>query len=692
MRIVCGWLCALLAVSVLAACGGDDGRRSAKARPSATKLSPLVIDIKGNEDECKRLLIEVLGKSPKDVRFNTAACKRLLIEALGRENTTVRLAEGVDMDLSGYEEIPIKEGVTLTSVASDELVAKSRTNVRGPPGSVFGGESARNAQKLGPRIYTKTRPKPLFLIRCNPEAEGQTGDNVRISGFRLIGPHFETEEGYENEEKGITIDGCVGIEITNMEIAGWSGQAIYIIDLDHPRISEPEQVRIHDNFIHHNQHKGGNGYGVVTQQGAYALIQRNVFDFNRHAIASSGISDPGKETGYRAEQNLVLRGGGVHGRFYNEHTHQFDVHGDRSCGIGDKNCGWAGNRYWMMYNAFQYVIDNAIKLRGKPRESAYIQHNVFPHISFEGIAGIAAVALRTRKNVYGGSGDNTLGVDTFGQYGVCDFDGDGKDDLFLPTGVTWWYSSAGKMHWTYLNAANELLGQVGLGYFDGDKRCDVFAVHGNEWEISSGGTSTWRSLGTYGVPFDQLRFGNFNSSRNQPAGRRALTDIFRRDPNGRWSVVAPGSHDWRVLGSSSFPLSQLRFGDFTGDGITDVLSVEKGRWAISRSGTGQWEELNPKISTPVESVLIADLDANGKDDVAQLSTYTWQVSWDGRSEWKNVTTLSSLQTLEKGSFPRFAGYFDNLAGADLLLVDGTRFGRLYSKATDTVVVHNLFAY
>jgi VCBS repeat protein len=136
----------------------------------------------------------------------------------------------------------------------------------------------------------------------------------------------------------------------------------------------------------------------------------------------------------------------------------------------------------------------------------------------------------------------------------------------------------------------------------------------------------------------------------------------------------------------------LRFGDFTGDGITDVLAVESGHWAISRSGTGQWEPLNPKIATSVESVLIADLDANGTDDVAQLSGNAWQVSWDGRSEWKTVTTLSSLQTLERGSFPRFAGYFDDLAGADLLLVDGTRFGRLYSKANDAVVVHNLFAY
>jgi hypothetical protein len=35
------------------------------------------------------------------------------------------------------------------------------------------------------------------------------------------------------------------------------------------------------------------------------LIERNVFDFNRHAIAAG--SEPG--TGYTAQHNLVLKGG-----------------------------------------------------------------------------------------------------------------------------------------------------------------------------------------------------------------------------------------------------------------------------------------------------------------------------------------------------------------------------------------------
>ena len=41
--------------------------------------------------------------------------------------------------------------------------------------------------------------------------------------------------------------------------------------------------------------------------------------------------------------------------------------------------------------------------------------------------------------------------------------------------------------------------------------------------------------------------------------------------------------------SSGFPMSALRFGDFDGDGVTDVLAKENGRWAISSGAALPWE-------------------------------------------------------------------------------------------------------
>jgi VCBS repeat protein len=677
-------LLVLAAVVVLAACGGEEKDRGAEPRPapaaktdSACPASdeklPAVVDIKGN----------------------TADWRARLIQALKTPNTTVRLDNTVDMDLSGCAGIYVEKGVILTG---EQCVPSRRSEVVTPCGGIkttnaLRSTFVRSAKTFGPRLYTKTRPIPLFNVECS---DSHNGDNVRFFGFRVQGPHFGMESGDDNLERGIDISSCVGIEIANMEMSGWSGQAVHVQD-PLGRNTNPEAIRIHDNFFHHNQHDGGNGYGVVVRHGAYALIERNVFDFNRHAIAAGG--QPG--TGYRAHQNLVLKGGGVHGCWAICFTaHEFDVHGSLNCSPilhreHALNCGPAGEEFWVTYNAFQFTKDKAFDLRGYPSKGAYVANNVFAHKSLgDAVHQRLEQAPADAKRI--SYGPNRLGVDTFGRYGVCDFDGDGTDDLFLATGVTWWYSSGGRMHWVFLNAASEMLGQLALGDFDGDGRCDVFAVHGNDWVISSGGTGQWKSLGTYGVPFDQLAFGNFNPGKT--------TEVLRRAPDGQWSVVSPGSQDWRAVASSSFPLNQLHFGDFTGDGITDVLAVQGGRWSISKSASEGWQRLNPKLDSRLDGVLVADVNGNGTDDVARVKinvsgaaptnlrySAQWQISWEGQSDWTKVTTLD-LPAGYTPSVYAFAGRFDPSPGADLLLVDNSRGGRFYSKATNSVSPLNVYAY
>jgi hypothetical protein len=134
-------------------------------------------------------------------------------------------------------------------------------------------------------------------------------------------------------------------------------------------------VRVHDNFVHHNQRYGSLGYGVVVKERAYALIARNVFDYNRHAIAAAGI--PG--IGYYAQSNLVLEHGGLNSDALNLHTHQFDVHGTEDCFKADKYCGPAGERFVFRYNTIMYDHGTAIKVRAKPSKGALAEFNVFKH-------------------------------------------------------------------------------------------------------------------------------------------------------------------------------------------------------------------------------------------------------------------------------------------------------------------------
>lgn len=628
---------------------------------------------------------------PKVVRIkgNTAEWRRLLIQALGTAGTRVVLEPNVDMDMTGFENIYIVQGVTLTSEAPSPGIFQNA--MKGPaflPGGVMPeAPPARSAHALGPRLYTTSRPRPLFNIRCN--GVDLFGDNVRLSGFRLQGPHWDTEEGDDNLERGVMVDSCVGVEISNMELSGWSGQAIYVRDvLD--RQFNPDAVKVHDNFIHHNQHEGGNGYGIVVSAGGYASIERNVFDFNRHAIAASG--KPG--VGYRANHNLVLRGGGVHGKWYNEFTHQFDVHGDENCPDipGNQhtwNCGMAGDQFWFTNNAFQYVADDAIKLRGVPRVAANIWGNVFAHGSVSD-----AVETKSGVNVY--IGPNTANVDTFGEYGVCDFDGDGKDDLFLATGASWWYSSAGKLHWTWLSANTERLDQVGLGDFDGDGRCDVFAHNptANQWELSKGGKGAWAALpATSALPVSQLRFGDFNGD--------GITDVFHRSPSGQWYAISPGNYGWTALQSSSFALKDLKLGDFNGDGVTDILSRAGGKWSISFSATSAWQPWNPSLSDELAPLLVANLDGIPGDDVLRyvatsVTSGRWDISSGGKGNWQpfasRTWSASSAFPAPAVTVRTYVGRFDPWANADVLAVDFTRTGALFSKGQTGFVAHSRYAY
>ena len=387
---------------------------------------------------------------PDEVTIDANDQQPLFKQAVGTAGTTVRVANGVRLDLSGSENIAVAAGVTL-----------------------IGGRTARTA---GPLLYTTTRPKRLLLV---------TGDDVRISGLRINGPDMGVADGDGGPATGLYVSSRNDVEIDHNEISGWKNAAIGVND-DGNRISyvlNPETVRIHDNFIHHNQRSGSFGYGVVVGNGAYALIERNVFDFNRHAIAGDGSDD----SGYRAYENLVLKAGGRHRKVLGLwfHTHQFDMHGQRSCGIGSVfsdslfNCGTAGHDVEIRRNSFLYTSNAAVKLRGTPQlkpHGAFVYDNVFAH------ASLGAAVQQTESGLT--TSGNRVGIDGSAQLGSCDFDADGTSDRFMATGQTWWYSSRGTGPWTYLNTSRLLLAEVTLADADGDGRCDVAAGG----RVSSGGT------------------------------------------------------------------------------------------------------------------------------------------------------------------------------------------------------------
>jgi len=116
---------------------------------------------------------------------------------------------------------------------------------------------------------------------------------------------------------------------------------------------------------------------------------------------------------------------------------------------------------------------------------------------------------------------------------------------------------------------------------------------------------------------------------------------------------------------------RLRFGDFTGDGVTDVLAVVNGHWAISESATGQWRTLNSSLGDPVENLFIANMDADDNiDDILKFErqceqkpflpmrcTLTWWRSKNGTEPWLKWQSIRHpiISQMMKNTFESFTG-------------------------------------
>jgi hypothetical protein len=146
-----------------------------------------------------------------------------------------------------------------------------------------------------------------------------------------------------------------------------------------------------------------------------------------------------------------------------------------------------------------YTAGLAIKIRGNPADKAVVDGGVFSHAS-------RGDAIAQNGNC--GFGDNiTNPIDVrpnniFGSHpmdelGSCDFFGDGQEDKFMATGVTWWALSPVTLQWRFLNAMSERLSELQLRKIDADAVCDVAPrTSGPQLpdKYSKSGTSPWIPL------------------------------------------------------------------------------------------------------------------------------------------------------------------------------------------------------
>ncbi|MBE6551467.1 MAG: hypothetical protein E7665_04955 [Ruminococcaceae bacterium] len=197
--------------------------------------------------------------------------------------------------------------------------------------------------------------------------------NARITGLTLQGanpnrclPHHYRSfsvpnppmHAYYNKLTTASTDGFVimesGVEIDNCEITGFGHAAIFI---NHGEIKD---IHVHHCYIHHNQTQG-RGYGVSHGDGAVSIVEYNLFNFNRHSIASTGKPPTAYIARFNVEMGESLQ-------------HCFDMHGGGDYGRTD-GTNIAGE-YCEMYNNTFLCDANPYLLRGVPLEYQFFRNNV----------------------------------------------------------------------------------------------------------------------------------------------------------------------------------------------------------------------------------------------------------------------------------------------------------------------------
>ena len=164
---------------------------------------------------------------------------------------------------------------------------------------------------------------------------------------------------------------------------------------------------------------------------------------------------------------------------------------------------------------------------------------------------------------------------------------------------------------------------------------------------------------------DQLAFGDFDGD--------GKTDVFKTG-GGKWQVSYGGTTSFQTLQTNFRHVDQLAFGDFDGDGKTDVFRATGSKWIIESGGTTR-QELNVN-SASLDELEFGDFDGDGKTDVFRVDGNKWEVSYGGTSDWQLLNT--STAPLDQLAF----GDFNGDGKTDVFRADGRRWHVSYGGTSD----------
>jgi hypothetical protein len=489
-------------------------------------------------------------------------------------------------------------------------------------------------------------------------------ERLRFTGFRCHGPNrtkVYTEEHYSScinaaEGRRVLVDHLEAESFPWAALNALGDQFGVQCTFTQPR---NPSIRFLRNYIHHGQMER-NGYGVQSGS-AFPLVEGNTFTQNRHAIAGTWHAS----TGYQAIYNLVTSASEEYPGVVLPYRNQdFDMHGG-SPGDGDGYGERGGDYVDIGYNTFLSTDGRkALHYRGAPCRQIQIHHNVnLNSINNFDLSGIPDPQLVNKW------ANQEPGTNPWQDLAVGDFDGDGRDDLFMGTGAAWYYAPQGATEWRFLNRASERASALRFGDFDRDGRTDVLAYHGGAWDVSWGGASPWERINTLPVSFADLRVGDFDGD--------GIADVFMA--NGReWFISRSGRGAWTHFALAIHRARDLLFADFNRDGKTDVFGIDGGWWKYVPGGSDTWVWLRQApAGTSLAQLRVGDFDGDGYADVARGASGTWELSPRGTG------ALQRLWSAVPGGFSSAThlGRFSGGTRVEMLKwLDDRKLGRAWQGA------------
>jgi hypothetical protein len=439
----------------------------------------------------KGLVVDLLSY---DIAGNYNELVNLLADATVNK---IYIADGANIELT-------KDQYIIIDGRSDLIIAGGRGVPGITPGRIVRDIEPGDGEKVVFKIFNSS--------------------NIRITGLVIEGPYGlkDTSDVSANAISGIWIRNSSNTEIDNCYIKNWTNSGVNVRGAG----STHAVAIIHHNVFEHNNAddwgSGGTtlGYGVSITENGEALMAYNIFSNNKHAIAGSSH---GKES-YTASHNIVNPN-------QERNDHSFDMHGyydrygwpNENCPDPKSPCNYAGVKIKINNNFFEqnYSIQEAIQIRGIPKDTAIISDNYFR----------SGVDFTIFQQWHSGNWD----------YDHDNFIGIGVSNSSVNQTIRYINSSySGLTDWKLVGPFVWDQNEIGTGDFDGDGADDLFRSQDGKWFVSKRAGGRWEHWGNSAFPASELIFADFTNDGKADLLRTSSSgDCQMQNQAGMDSLLGP---------------------------------------------------------------------------------------------------------------------------------------------------------